>query len=52
MGEIGKKGMHPLTVALLGGTGQEGPGLALRWAFAGYPIIIGSRQAAKRAKEF
>ncbi len=32
------------TIALLGGTGKEGPGLALRWASAGYPIIIGSRQ--------
>ncbi|MCJ7659631.1 MAG: NADPH-dependent F420 reductase [Anaerolineales bacterium] len=50
MGEIGKKGMRPLTIALLGGTGQEGPGLALRWALAGYPIIIGSRQAEKAEK--
>ena len=30
-------------VAILGGTGNEGPGLAMRWAVAGYPIIIGSR---------
>ena len=35
------------TVAILGGTGKEGPGLALRWASVGYPIIIGSRQAEK-----
>jgi NADPH-dependent F420 reductase len=35
------------TIAILGGTGKEGPGLALRWASAGYPIIIGSRQAEK-----
>lgn len=34
-------------VAILGGTGKEGPGLALRWASAGYQIIIGSRQAEK-----
>jgi len=34
-------------IALLGGTGKEGPGLALRWASAGYPIIIGSRQREK-----
>jgi len=34
-------------VAVLGGTGNEGPGLALRWADAGYQIIIGSRQAEK-----
>jgi NADPH-dependent F420 reductase len=36
-----------LTIAILGGTGNEGPGLALRWANAGYRIIIGSRQAEK-----
>lgn len=35
------------TIAILGGTGKEGPGLALRWATAGYPILIGSRQAEK-----
>jgi len=34
-------------IAILGGTGNEGPGLALRWAIAGYKIIIGSRQAEK-----
>ena len=34
-------------IAVLGGTGKEGPGLALRWAHAGYPIIIGSRQQEK-----
>jgi len=35
------------TIAVLGGTGKEGPGLALRWASVGYPIIIGSRQLEK-----
>jgi hypothetical protein len=35
------------TLAILGGTGKEGPGLALRWAKAGYPVIIGSRQVEK-----
>ncbi len=34
-------------IAILGGTGKEGPGLALRWASAGYTILIGSRQAEK-----
>jgi NADPH-dependent F420 reductase len=34
-------------LAILGGTGKEGPGLAMRWAHAGYRIIIGSRQAEK-----
>lgn len=34
-------------IAVLGGTGNQGPGLAMRWATAGYKIIIGSRQAEK-----
>jgi NADPH-dependent F420 reductase len=34
-------------IAILGGTGSEGPGLALRWANAGIRIIIGSRQKEK-----
>ena len=34
-------------IAILGGTGKEGPGLAMRWASAGYPIIIGSRLLEK-----
>ena len=36
-----------ITIAILGGTGKEGRGLALRWARAGYKIIIGSRSAEK-----
>ncbi|HEX2979079.1 MAG TPA: NADPH-dependent F420 reductase [Anaerolineaceae bacterium] len=35
------------TIAILGGTGKEGKGLAYRWARAGYTILIGSRQAEK-----
>ena len=38
------------TIAVLGGTGGEGSGLALRWANAGYPIVIGSRNADKAAQ--
>jgi NADPH-dependent F420 reductase len=38
------------TIAILGGTGPEGSGLALRWAKAGETVIIGSREA-KRAQE-
>lgn len=37
------------TIAILGGTGQEGGGLALRWAKAGHRVILGSRDAAKAA---
>lgn len=35
------------TIAVIGGTGAEGSGLAVRWAVAGYPILIGSRSAEK-----
>jgi NADPH-dependent F420 reductase len=36
------------TIAVIGGTGHEGPGLALRWAKSGeYQVIIGSRQQEK-----
>jgi 8-hydroxy-5-deazaflavin:NADPH oxidoreductase len=38
------------TIAVLGGTGAEGGGLALRWAHAGYPVIIGSRNSEKAAQ--
>jgi len=33
-------------VGILGGTGAVGKGLAIRWAAAGYPLVIGSRDAA------
>ena len=35
------------TVAILGGTGPEGRGLALRFARGGVPVVIGSRDAAR-----
>jgi len=35
------------TIAVLGGTGPEGFGLALRWALAGETVIIGSRDAQR-----
>lgn len=37
-------------IAVLGGTGKEGGGLALRWAHRGHPVIIGSR-TEERAEE-
>ncbi len=37
-------------VAILGGTGNEGPGLAMRWAKAGFKVIIGSRYREKAEK--
>lgn len=36
-----------MTVAIIGGTGPEGSGLALRWARAGETVIIGSRDAGR-----
>ena len=42
------------TLAILGGTGKEGAGLAMRWALGGYRVIIGSRsldKATTRAAE-
>ncbi|HBC56337.1 MAG TPA: NADPH-dependent F420 reductase [Gammaproteobacteria bacterium] len=37
----------PNTIAILGGTGALGGGLARRWSRAGYQIIIGSRNQEK-----
>ena len=34
-------------IAIIGGTGRIGPGLALHWATAGYKVIIGSREARR-----
>jgi NADPH-dependent F420 reductase len=35
------------TIAIIGGTGDLGSGLALRWAAAGYPVVLGSRTREK-----
>lgn len=35
------------TIAIIGGTGKEGKGLAYRWVKAGYQVVIGSRNAEK-----
>jgi NADPH-dependent F420 reductase len=37
-------------VSILGGTGEQGPGMALRWAKAGVEVIIGSRQHEKASR--
>ena len=39
-----------MKIAILGGTGEQGPGLALRWALAGEEVILGSRQKEKGEK--
>ncbi|HEX7973357.1 MAG TPA: NADPH-dependent F420 reductase, partial [Anaerolineales bacterium] len=35
------------SIAVLGGTGKEGKGLAYRWAKAGHRVLIGSRSPEK-----
>jgi NADPH-dependent F420 reductase len=43
-----------MRIAIVGGTGKEGGGLALRWARAGHAVVIGSRdpeRARARAAE-
>jgi NADPH-dependent F420 reductase len=37
----------PFSICVVGGTGAEGSGLALRWAHAGHEVTIGSRESAK-----
>ncbi|GAB2908204.1 NADPH-dependent F420 reductase [Nonomuraea fastidiosa] len=39
-----------LSIGILGGTGDQGKGLARRFALAGHPVLIGSRNA-QRAQE-
>lgn len=39
-----------MTIAILGGAGKEGSGLALRWADAGHRIVIGSRDPVRAAE--
>ena len=39
-----------ITIAIIGGTGREGRGLAYRWARAGHTVLIGSRDPARAAE--
>ena len=39
--------MQSMRIAVLGGTGKQGSGLALRWAKAGHKVIIGSLSLEK-----
>jgi len=41
-----QNGARP-TIAIIGGTGDLGSGLAGRWAKAGYPVVLGSRAKDK-----
>jgi NADPH-dependent F420 reductase len=38
-----------MVIGILGGTGKEGSGLALRWAAKGHEVIVGSRSAERAA---
>ena len=40
---------NEMIIGVLGGAGQQGGGLAFRWARKGHEIIIGSRSAEKAA---
>lgn len=39
-----------MTIAIIGGTGPQGQGLALRFAKAGQPVALGSRDGARAAQ--
>ena len=39
------------SLAVLGGTGEQGRGLALRWSAAGYQVTIGSRSLDRARAE-
>ena len=36
-----------LSIGVIGGTGEQGRGLARRFAMAGHKVVIGSRDAAR-----
>src|SRR5438309_10865931 len=38
-----------MRIVLIGGTGKEGRGLAVRWAAAGHDVVLGSRNAERAA---
>ena len=42
--------LRAMDVAIVGGTGAEGQGIALRLAAAGHRVIVGSRDAARAAE--
>ena len=49
MTEHAAPSVHGLVIGILGGTGDQGRGLAFRFARAGHPVIIGSRRAERAA---
>jgi NADPH-dependent F420 reductase len=49
MTEHASPSVHGRVIGILGGTGDQGRGLAFRFARAGHPVIIGSRRAERAA---
>ena len=45
--EVGATAHGRPALAIIGGTGALGMGLAMRWAAAGYPVVLGSRSSEK-----
>lgn len=39
-----------MKIGIIGGTGREGKGLAVRWSKAGHDVVIGSRDASRAAE--
>lgn len=39
-----------MRIAVIGGTGKEGRGLAMRWAIAGHEVVLGSRDGARASQ--
>ena len=50
MNDTNATDVSALVVGVLGGTGEQGRGLAYRLAFAGQQVVIGSRDAARAAQ--
>ena len=40
-----------MRIGIIGGTGREGRGIAMRWARAGHEVVLGSRDAARAAEK-
>jgi 8-hydroxy-5-deazaflavin:NADPH oxidoreductase len=47
--DIASTTVHDVTLAFLGGTGDQGRGLARRFAIAGHRVVVGSRQLDRAA---
>ncbi|MEY4168494.1 MAG: hypothetical protein RIR52_2318 [Acidobacteriota bacterium] len=39
--------MEKETISIIGGTGDQGRGLAMRWSLAGYRVVLGSRDPSR-----